>query len=146
MERERSSQRASPGGGGGSVQGHVPGLVAAAAAELREGPAGGGRRGHRRGPVNRELRELWERGLRRCSGARQRGGGGRSSGGTPGLVAGRVALWTGSARAVLALLLRVAHLHLLAVGSDSVLQRQGAILWGRKEVIQSLNREIKPNA
>lgn len=127
---------ASSGGGRRAVQRDLPGLVAgaAAAAELSEGPAGS-RRGCCRGPVdvNGAVRELRVRRLRGRAGARQRRGRGRSPGGTSGFVAGRIALGTGSARAVLAFLLRVAHLHLLAVGSDSVLQRQRAVLWRRVE-------------
>lgn len=119
---------ASSGGGRRAVQGDLPGLAAAAAsaAELSEGPAGG-RGGGGRGPVD-VIGPVGVRGLRRRAGARQRRGRGRSPGGTSGFVAGGVALGTGPARAVLAFLLRVAHLHFLTVGSDSVLQRQRAVL------------------
>lgn len=122
---------ASSGGGRRAVQGDLPRLVdaGAAATELSEGPAGGHGDGSW-GPVDviGAVRELWVRGLRRRTGARQGRGHRRSPGGTPGFLAGGVALRTGSARAVLALLLSVAHFHLLAVGSDSVLQRQRTIL------------------
>lgn len=80
--------------------------------------------------------------LRRRARARQRGGRGRSPGGTPGFVAGRVALWTGSAGAVLSFLLCVAHLHLLTVGSDPVLQRQRTVLQTRRQQQGDIQREI----
>lgn len=127
---------ASSGGSRRTVQGDLPGLAAAAAAaaELSEGPTGG-RGGCGRRPVHviGAVGELRVRGLRRRAGARQRRGRGRSPGGTSGFVARGIALGTGSARAVLAFLLRVAHFHLLTVGSDSVLQRQRAILWGGRD-------------
>ena len=122
---------ASSGGGRRAVQGDLPGLAAAAASatELSEGPARG-RGGGGRGPVDviGAVGVLRVRGLRRRAGARQRRGRGRGPGGTSGFVAGGVALGTGPARADLAFLLRVAHLHLLTVGSDSVLERQRAVL------------------
>lgn len=125
----------SSGGGRRAVQSNLPGFAAAAAAAALRERATGGRWGSGRGPVDViwAVRKLRVRGLRRRAGAGQRRRRGRSPGGTPGFVAGGVALGTGSARAVLAFLLRVAHLHLLTVGSDSVLQRQRAILWRRVE-------------
>lgn len=123
-----------------AVQGDLPGFaaatsaVSAAAAELVEGPIGGRRGGSRRPvDVSGDEGELRVWGLSRCSRAGERRRRGRSPGGTSGLVACGVALRTGSARAVLAFLLRVAHLHLLTVGSDPVLQRQRAVLRLNKE-------------
>lgn len=121
---------ASSGRGRRAVQGNLPGL-GAAAGELGVWPARGRRGGGGRGPVHviGAVGELRVRGLSGGAGARQRRGRGRSPRGTSGFVAGRVALWSGSARAVLAFLLRVAHLHLLTVGSDSVLEGQRSVLW-----------------
>lgn len=136
-EREFAGGRsASSRGRRRAVQGHLPGRFSATAAadELIKGPVRGWSRGRRRrrrrcsrrsrpvhvaGPV----RQLRVRGLSRRPGARQRGGGGRGPGGAARLVAGGVALRAAAARAVLPLLLRMRHLHLLAVGSNPVLQR-----------------------
>lgn len=62
---------ASSGGGRRAVQRNLPGLAAAAAAELSEGPTGGRRSGSR-GPVDviGAVGELRMRGLRRRAGAR----------------------------------------------------------------------------
>lgn len=120
---------ASSGGRRRAVQGNLPqgftAAAAAAAAELVKGPAQGWSCGCRRGAVHfaGAVGERRVRGRSRRPGARQRGGGGRSPGRTHGFVAGGIALRPASARAVLTLLLRMSHLHLLAVGSNPVLER-----------------------
>lgn len=111
-----------------AIQGNFPRFAAAPSAELAERPAWGLSRGscgsvHAAGTVL----ELRVRRLRRRTGARQRRRGRRGAVWTSGFVAGGVALRTGSARAVLSFLLRVAHLHLLTVGSYPVLQRQRTV-------------------
>lgn len=85
------------------------------------------------------VRELRVRGKSGGPRAWQRRRGGRSPGGTPCFVAGGVALRSGSAKAVLTLL-AVVHLHFLTVGSDPVLQGQGAVLRGgmKRKLCKSL--------
>lgn len=72
-----------------------------------------------------DVEEVW--GLHRGTRTGQGGGGGGDAGRAAGFVAGRVAV-SGPTGAVLALLLRMTHLHLLTAQSDAVLQRQRAIL------------------